>query len=304
MKRIASLRRFMFLLLGFSAYSPSWAAINCAENLTPSEAIICKDSWLQELDERLNKAYSKAIKVALDKQAFIRDQKEWLRNTRDRCGDVNCMNLAYLPRIEKLETYYELNKDLHFAITQGINESDLTSQESQEVCNSLAKLAADGRIDELAIKGHKQEPIDSLDVNDGWNYTSEDRKKLNARKSLFLYGTGSADVIYKLKLTRNGDPVRFASFYSWGAEASSWNVFNLSIILNPDDEDNGIDKVDSMDVDDIRWAYYGGGDKPIFYRGRYFLYTSSNLASMVSWVRPNGRTRPLCLWDKEVKKIR
>ena len=205
MKKIAWLHRFMFLLLGFSAPSLSWAAIICTANLTPSEAIICKDSWLQELDERLNKAYSKAIKVALDKQAFIREQKEWLRNTRDRCGDSTCINLAYLPRIKKLETSYELNKDLHFAITQGINESDLTSQESQEVCNSLAKLAADGRISELAINGHKQEPIDSLDVDDGWNFTDEDRKKLNARKSLFLYGTGSADVIYKLKLTKNGD---------------------------------------------------------------------------------------------------
>jgi uncharacterized protein len=278
---------------------PTIAAISCSGSLSPAEAIICKDSWLQELDNKLNEAYSKAIKVTLNKQAFIRDQREWLHQIRDRCSDSNCINLAYLPRIEKLETSYDLNKDLHLAISQGINENDLSSKESQAICDSLAKLAADGRIDELAIHGYKQKVLDSLGIEDGWIFTNEDRKKLNARKSLFVYGTGSADVIYKLKLTRNGDPVRFASFYSWGAEASSWQVFNLSIILNPDDEDNGIDKVEGMDVDDIRWAYYGGGDKPIFYRGRYFLYTSSNLASMISWVRPNGRTRPLCLWNKD-----
>jgi uncharacterized protein len=285
------------LLIGFSISLPTIAAINCSGNLSPTETIICKDPWLIELDGRLNKAYGKAIKVALNKQAFIRDQQEWLQQTRDRCIDSNCINLAYLSRITSLETSYELNKDLHLAITQGINESDLSSQESQEVCDSLAKLAANGRIDKLAIHGHKQETLDSLNVEEGWVFTNEDKKKLNARKSLFLYGTGSAEVIYKLKLTKNGDPVRFASFYSWGAEASSWNVFNLSIILDPEDEDNGIDEVDGMDVDDIRWAYYGGGDKPLFYRGRYFLFTSSKLKSMISWVKPNGRIRPLCLWD-------
>jgi uncharacterized protein len=298
---LAWARRLILVAMctGALASPPVFAAINCAGNLSPTEAIICKGPWLKELDQRLNKAYGKAIKVTLDKQTFIHDQQQWLRETRDRCGDSNCINLAYLSRIQRLETSYALNNDLHLAITQGIKESDLSDQEAKEVCASFAQLAVDGHINELAIHGHKQETLDTLNVEDGWVFTKEDRGKLNSRKNLFLYGTGGAEVIYKLKLTRNGEPVRFASIYSWGAEASSWRVFNLSIILNPEDKDNGIDDVAGMDVDDMRWAYYGGGDKPIFYHGRDFLLSSSDLASMISWVRPNGRIRPLCLWDKD-----
>lgn len=293
---------FVVSIFGFFAPTTVHASMNCAGKLSPSEEIICKDPWLQELDDRLNKAYSRAIKVAHNKQAFIHDQQEWLRTTRDRCTDYNCLNLAYLPRIEKLITSYELNKDLYLAKTQGIDESNLSDQEGKDVCASLAKFAGNGHINELAIQGRTQETLEAPNnVEDGWLFTQDDENKIQARKSLFLHG-GSVTVIYKLLLRNNGEPVRFASFYSWGAEQSSSQVFNLSIIEDPDNEDNGIDVVAGMDVDDTRWAHYGGTDKPIFYHGRYYLFTESDLASMVSWVRPDGRTRPICFWYRSEEK--
>lgn len=285
---------------GVLTLTPAIAAINCTGNLSATEAIICKDSWLQELDQRLNMAYSKAIKVAIDKQALIRDQRKWLHETRDRCVERNCINLAYLPRIERLETSYKVNKDLHLAIAQGINESNLSSQESKTTCAKLSKLADDGHITSLIVHGHEQGNLDSQNVEEGWFFTNDDKKALRARKSLFVYGE-DVKTIYKLKLTKNGAPVRFARFYQSGAEQSSWRIFNLSIILNPEDQDNGIDKVAGLDVDDTRWAE--GLDSPIFYNGRYFIFSTSDVASMISWVRPNGRIRPLCFWDKEGTRL-
>lgn len=280
--------------------TPVFAGINCAKNLSPTEVIICKDPWLQKLDRRMNVAYDKAIEVALDKQAFIRDQQQWLRETRDRCGDSNCINLAYLPRIERLKFSYELNKDLHLAITQGINESDISRQESKEICTNLAKMAADGRIGNLFIHGFEQGNLDSQNIEDGWVFTDEDRNAIRARKSLFVYGE-DVKVIYKLKLTKNGAPVRFATFYNWGAEQPLWRIFNLSIVSNPEDKDNGIDEVVGLGVDETMWAREL--DRPIFFHGRYFIFSTSDVASMVSWIRPNGRIRPLCFWEKGGKIV-
>ena len=71
--------------------------------LSEVEKIICSDDELSKLDESLQKAYVKALKRSDIKEQLIISQGEWLRNVRNICTNLECIENAYNTRIKELD---------------------------------------------------------------------------------------------------------------------------------------------------------------------------------------------------------
>lgn len=78
------------------------ASFDCAKGATSIEKTICSDSQLSELDSQLLQSYKKAISTSPDADGLKFEQKEWLKNIRNKCTDAGCMKQAYTERISTL----------------------------------------------------------------------------------------------------------------------------------------------------------------------------------------------------------
>lgn len=174
----------------------------------------------------------------------------------------------------------------------------LSNDEARALCGSLATVADEQGLKELAIPGNEPWVYVPGKERAGWTLSSEDLARLAARE---LYWSKEIQTLYKLRPTPKSHPILFAAF-STGGTCASEHVFNIPQLLDPQVRDEGIDNVDDPD-ELIRWAYWGGGDYPIFYRGRYFMvvsaFTDRDRVNMISWIKPDGRIRPLCLLSAE-----
>jgi hypothetical protein len=173
-------------------------------------------------------------------------------------------------------------------------EKPLNLKEARETCSTLAHLADAKQLAALAVprmgQGFSEQQVEATEA------------KLTDTELAALAHTGNSlysdpDAVYQLRLKENNSPVRFASFFT-GGTCASYQVFNLQWLVSSQGLDSGREEVDDPE-EEIRWAYWGGGDYPIVYRGRYFMVTADlanlNRANMISWIKPNGKVRPLCL---------
>lgn len=80
------------------------ASFNCTKAGTDQEKMICADSTLSSLDDKLAQTYKSAVLEAnTAKAAEIQaQQKEWLRNVRNSCTSKPCLVQAYEKRIHQL----------------------------------------------------------------------------------------------------------------------------------------------------------------------------------------------------------
>lgn len=86
---------------------------NCAGADTRAERLICVTPDLARLDTRLNGQYSKLLREFAGHGREIQaDQREWLRDTRDRCPDAACMKRAYDQRLTAIEMAVEYYSDI------------------------------------------------------------------------------------------------------------------------------------------------------------------------------------------------
>ena len=77
---------------------PSFA---CSGKLSVSEKLICATPALAQADFELARAYSAALTRAPDAAALKQQQRSW-RDSRDACGDVACVEVAYTKRLAEL----------------------------------------------------------------------------------------------------------------------------------------------------------------------------------------------------------
>ncbi|MCE5244054.1 MAG: lysozyme inhibitor LprI family protein [Syntrophobacteraceae bacterium] len=78
------------------------AGFDCSKASTEAERLICSDQQLSALDDRLSEAWRQAWKKSADREALKKAQQEWIKNGRDVCQDVPCMQKAYETRIASL----------------------------------------------------------------------------------------------------------------------------------------------------------------------------------------------------------
>lgn len=93
---LAALVVMLFASEGFAA------SFDCQKASTSIEHAICMDKTLSELDGELGMLYSEALKGAGDQKLLRSEQRYWISAVRDKCGDTDCLTLAYRDRIAVL----------------------------------------------------------------------------------------------------------------------------------------------------------------------------------------------------------
>ena len=88
----------LFLLLNKTAFSVSF---DCAKAKSFAENAICANKQLSNLDDQLAWRYKSA--GAANQEHLKAEQNNWLKEVRDKCQDVACLESAYSKRIEALE---------------------------------------------------------------------------------------------------------------------------------------------------------------------------------------------------------
>ncbi|WP_130470001.1 DUF2135 domain-containing protein [Candidatus Magnetaquicoccus inordinatus] len=78
------------------------AGFSCAQAATAVERWICQDAELSAADTLLEERYKRLLASQMqhpEEQAILRKQQlQWLRESRNRCLDVQCLQLAYQQR--------------------------------------------------------------------------------------------------------------------------------------------------------------------------------------------------------------
>ena len=144
----------LLLILISSIYSQA-AGFDCTKAVSKTEKMICSDKELSAKDELLNAAYKKARNTVSTQTANeIRNaQRAWIKNTQQRCQDINCLNKIYDQRIAELRAYYKKPT----AAKQPVVEKKLI--QNQEVIKSEEK----SEKQEKATTAKDTEELNNLD---------------------------------------------------------------------------------------------------------------------------------------------
>ena len=78
------------------------ASFDCGKASTKVEKFVCGNAELSRLDEDLSNAYHQALQRDDVKRSAIEGQRQWLKNERNACADVECIKEAYERRIKEL----------------------------------------------------------------------------------------------------------------------------------------------------------------------------------------------------------
>ena len=264
------------------AVSAAQARDRCAGGkLSRADAAYCADLRIKELDEAMANALRLALGAVPDPKALKAQQLAWQRKVLDRCRQHDCLLRTYQARTAELARL--------FASHARITDKPLSSGDAQDTCQALANLA-----DRQRLPGMDQWPFADAPPPSDSAFTSAEKSRLQSRE---LGWPAEARTIYLLRLAPGAPPTRFASFLT-GGSCPAYQTYNLPYLLDAKGTDVGVDAVPDPS-DQIRWAYLGGGDYPIVHQGRNYIVTADlanpDRPSMISWIKPDGRTRPLCL---------
>jgi uncharacterized protein len=78
------------------------ASFDCAKVKSGVEKTICASVVLTSLDEQLTRAYKAALSASGNSDTVKSQQKEWLRDIRNKCQDESCLKDAYQKRLTQL----------------------------------------------------------------------------------------------------------------------------------------------------------------------------------------------------------
>lgn len=267
----------------------SAAGFDCDKARSKVEKLICDDVTVGPLDEILTAVYARVREIAPDQRALISQQRAWIERVRDVCSDSNCLYRVYTQRI------LEMNEAQ--VVLTPISDAPLSDAEARDVCSEMAALANNRQLEKRVLRS----------MNPHWVKDSalESRYVVSQSEMQTLLKNGPwsySDVgeIVWLRLKQRDDPVRF-SISATGGTCPTDQMFSLSRLLVEPDDRRGIEEVNDPG-DKIRWAYWGGADYPIIHRNRNFVITAGwgdpDAIRMVSWIKPDGKIRPLCLMER------
>ena len=266
-----------------------------ASKLSRDDAEFCAGLRVKEVDDAMNRALRLALTVVEDPKVLKLQHQKWLRSVRDKCSGRTCLLRVYQARTAELGRL--------IATSARITDQALSNNEAEATCEALAGLADRQRLSSLALPGMDQWPFADAAPPSDSAYSAQEKARLQARE---LGWPAEARTIYLMRLAPGAPPTRFASFLT-GGSCPAYQTFNLPYLLDAKNGDLGIDKV--TDGDELfRWAYLGGGDYPILHQGRNFIVTADlanpDKVTMISWIKPDGRTRPLCMLKSRVGDLK
>jgi len=81
------------------------ASFDCGKAASKNERLICGSAKLSELDDALDKAYKEAQASSSLEGArrLVSDQRQWLKGSRNSCGDEPCLAQTYSSRINAIK---------------------------------------------------------------------------------------------------------------------------------------------------------------------------------------------------------
>ncbi len=100
MNRNAQIAGLCTLLAALSPGAPA-ASFDCSKAITQVEKLVCADSELSKLDDKLAAAYTQALESVTDREEVKRQQRGWF-STRNLCTNVSCLNNSYEMRLAQL----------------------------------------------------------------------------------------------------------------------------------------------------------------------------------------------------------
>jgi uncharacterized protein len=79
------------------------ASFDCAKAKSFAERQICANEKVSTLDSKLAEVYSKRLAVEGDAIELKTRQRTWIKQVRDKCRDLACLEEVYSRRIEDIE---------------------------------------------------------------------------------------------------------------------------------------------------------------------------------------------------------
>lgn len=113
-------------------------SFDCKKAALPVEKLICQNADLGRLDDDLTATFKATQKESGDADPLVNDQKQWLKNERNRCRDVDCLKSVYQTRIEALRIWNEpANTDIditgNYSVVRGNFIYDSETQRNEPV---------------------------------------------------------------------------------------------------------------------------------------------------------------------------
>ncbi|WP_349607520.1 lysozyme inhibitor LprI family protein [Cupriavidus sp. DF5525] len=78
-------------------------SFDCSKLISVQAQLICGDAELARVDKTLAEIYNQMIKTSTNKTRLRADQRAWLRDSRNACGDKACLLRSYHLRIDELK---------------------------------------------------------------------------------------------------------------------------------------------------------------------------------------------------------
>ncbi|HXZ06793.1 MAG TPA: lysozyme inhibitor LprI family protein, partial [Paraburkholderia sp.] len=78
-------------------------SFDCSRLLSLQAQLICGDEELTRVDRTLAEVYHQKMQTSINTTRLRADQRAWLRDSRNACGDKACLMRTYRQRIEELK---------------------------------------------------------------------------------------------------------------------------------------------------------------------------------------------------------
>jgi len=88
--------------------------------------MVCDNRSVRDLNMRLSEVFEKLLQVAKSVQQEKTDQRKWLRSTRDKCEDKECLLNVYIKRLRVVSG--------RFLDASPVDETPMSKEEAQQVC--------------------------------------------------------------------------------------------------------------------------------------------------------------------------
>lgn len=111
---------------GAQTIDPSF---DCTKATSSAERLICSDEQLASLDAELAKLYSEIYAKAPNRGWLKEGQRQWLREIRDTCADVDCLIVVHKDRIRWLHSIGEIANGESMVGSKSVNGTFLFREE-------------------------------------------------------------------------------------------------------------------------------------------------------------------------------
>ena len=78
-------------------------SFNCSELISAQAQLVCGDAELASIDKTMAEVFNQKLKVSNNKGRLRAEQRAWLRNSRNACGDKACLLKSYQLRVAELK---------------------------------------------------------------------------------------------------------------------------------------------------------------------------------------------------------